>query len=277
MAARAAVAGLATTSLLAAVLGSPVAQDAAADAENQVLGRTLTSFPSWDAGSAPSDLRWSIVIRLAVLAVATAPLCALAGRSASRSAALLAGWAAAVVAAAVAGAAAYAYLDATLLSGGPTTASYLDRLVGAANTGAGYGLWTGWLVGAAVAAVARKPRIVAAVPAVPRGATPPRGTVIADPPPPWWAPSEEIGEDGEPTLRAGPAVYEPGRMPPVVAGLGDSEGDTHVMSTVSGDPHPSDPDATQAVGLPAREPDATEVDSAQPGEDDATLHLPRQD
>jgi hypothetical protein len=289
MSARAVLAGTVTSAVLVAVLGSPAAQDAAKGAENRGLGRALTSFPSWDAGSAPADVRWSIVIRLAVMVIGTALLCAVAGRSASRGAALLAGWAAAVAAAAVAGAAAYAYLVATVFSGGRTSASYIDRLVGAANDGAVYGLWTGWLVGVAVAGVTHRARVRARA-AAPAAGTPPRGTVIADPPPPWWAPTEALAaEDGEPTLRPRPAAYRSGHMPPVVAGLGEDEGDTHVMSTVSGDPHPSDPDATQAVGFPGPpagkdtrgdpepepDPDATEVTEIEAGQDDPTLHMPR--
>ena len=260
MSARAVVSGAVTTAVLVVVLGSPAAQDAARDAKNRALGRTLTSFPSWDAGSAPADVRWSVAIRLIVLAVGTALLCAVAGRSSSRGAALLAGWAAAIVAAAGAGAAAHAYLVATVLSGTRTSTSYLDRLVGGANRGAVYGLWTGWLVGAAVAAVTHRRRVRARSVA-PGAATPARGTVITDPPPPWWAP-EPPDAAGEPTPRPEPAAHgDAGHMPPVVAGLGD-EGDTHAMTTVSGDPHPSDPDATEAIGY---------------ADDDPTLHMPRQE
>jgi hypothetical protein len=297
MSARAVVSGAATAALLAAVLGSPAAQDAAKDAKNRELARTLTSFPSWDAGSASGDVRWSIAIRLAVIVLGTALLCAVAGRSASRGAALLAGWAAGVVAAAAAGAAAYAFLVATVFSGGRGADTYLDGLVGAANDGAVWGLWTAWLVGSAVAAVThrRRVRARAAAPA------PPPGALIADPPPPWWAPTEALDEDGEPTLRPGPAAYGAVHMPPVVAGLGEDGGNTHIMSTASGDPHPSDPDATVAVGFPGPDrkpepgpepdPDATEVSEASKatedpdatelteveGQDDPTLHMPQQD
>ncbi len=52
------------------------------------------------------------------------------------------------------------------------------------------------------------------------------------------------------------------------------------MTTASGDPHPSDPDATQAVGLPPRtdeaasDPEATTtMDTASP---DRTMPIPQQ-
>jgi hypothetical protein len=49
------------------------------------------------------------------------------------------------------------------------------------------------------------------------------------------------------------------------------------MTTASGDPHPSDPDATHAVGLPRRgdDPDATTTMDAADG--DHTLPMPRQE
>ena len=298
MSVRAVVSGAATAAVLAAVLGSPAAQDAAKDAKNRELARTLTSFPSWDAGGSSGDVRWSIAIRLAAIVLVTALLCAVAGRSASRGAALLAGWAAGVVAAGAAGAAAYAFLVATVFSGGRSADTYLDGLVGAVDDGAVWGLWTGWLVGVAVAAVTHRRRVRA------RAAAPAAPPVIADPPAPWWAPTEALDEAGEPTLRPGPAAYGAGHMPPVVAGLGEDGGNTHIMSTASGDPHPSDPDATLAVGFPGPDrpaepapepdPDATEVSEAPKaptapddpdatevseleGQDDPTLHMPRQD
>jgi hypothetical protein len=83
-------------------------------------------------------------------------------------------------------------------------------------------------------------------------------------------------------MRPGPTVFPAGGMPPVVAGAepgeplhvasptpapapppAPDEGATRELTTASGDPHPSDPDATQAVGIPdtapaeADDPDAT--------------------
>lgn len=293
MSARSLVAGVATTAVLAAALGSPAAQDAARDAENGVFAQTVSAFPSWDVGGAPADLVWSVVIRLAVLVVVTGLLCAVAGRSGHRGAAFLAGWAAAVVGAALAGAVAFAYLDLTVFTDAHLTGTYLDRLVGAANDGVAYGLWTGWLVGVAMALVMRPARAVAPARAdqeAPVGlGIPGEAGHISEPPPPWWAPTAAIGEGGRATIRPGPSVFPPGGMPPVVAGLDD--GDTGIMTTASGDPHPSDPEATQAVGLPPPDdataeqpPEPEPADDEDPtlhqrrqDDEDPTLHLPRQD
>jgi hypothetical protein len=284
MSARPLVAGVAATAVVTAALGSPAAQDAARDADNAVFARTLTAFPSWDVGGGSGDLVWSVVIRLAVLVVVTGVLCVPAGRAGSRSAALLAGWATAVVAAAVAGTAAYAFLEATVFADAELRNTYLDRLVGAANDGAAYGLWTGWLTGVAVAVAVASHRAPAAarLPAgEPAAAATAEHARISEPPPPWWAPTTGLGEDGTATFRPGPSAFPPGGMPPVVAGVGD--GDTYIMSTASGDPHPSDPDATQAVGLepppasvppPAPEPDGDPTVVENP---DPTLHLPTQE
>ena len=88
----------------------------------------------------------------------------------------------------------------------------------AANDGAAFGLWTGWLVGLAVAVVTRPERTdpfeeLATGPA-------PRGR-ITDPPAPWWAPTAGVDEDGRATTRPGPTVFPPGGMPPVVTGVPD--------------------------------------------------------
>jgi len=263
MTARSALAGLATGVALAAALGSPAAQHAAADARNVTLGRTLTAFPSWDVSGASADVVWSYVIRLGVMALATAGLCALAGNGGSRRTGFLAGWAAGVVAAGVAGAVAFAYLDATVYAHVRLEGTYIDRMVAAVNSGATYGLWTGWLIGAAVAFA-----IWPAAEAARRGAEDhteawDQPVRIDDPPPPWWAPTEVVGEHGESQVRPGPSVFLPGGAPPVVAGLGDRG--TGVMRTASGDPHPSDPDATQAIGLPrADDEDDTEEASGVP-------------
>ncbi len=245
MTARSALAGLATGVALAAALGSPPAQHAADDARNLGLGHTLTAFPSWDTGGASADVVWSIVIRLVVLAAATAGLCALAGGGGDRRTGFLAGWVAGVVAAGVAGAVAFAYLDATVYADIDLPGTYLDRMVAAVNNGAAYGVWTGWLIGVAVAFATRPaPELARDADVTAAWGEPVR---IDDPPPPWWAPTETVGDHGEAQLRPGPSVFLPGGAPPVVAGVGERE--TGVMSTASGDPHPSDPDATQAVGL----------------------------
>jgi hypothetical protein len=61
---------------------------------------------------------------------------------------------------------------------------------------------------------------------------------------------------------------------------------SHDMTTASGDPHPSDPDATRPVGLPAEgvapgapaadpDPDATMVERRPEATDDHTAEMPR--
>jgi hypothetical protein len=285
MSVRTALVGAATTVILVAGLGSPPAQDAARDADASALLHTVTVIPSWDIADAPGDVIGGVAIRLGTLVVLAALLSGLAGRRGARGPALLAGWAALLVAAAVANAAAFVYTAAVVLDG-DVPGKYMDNLVVAANTGAAFALWTGWLVGLAVALATPAYRPTAAT----EGWTPIPPPRISDPPPPWWAPTTTAGPEGEATVRPGPSVFEPDRarpreaMRPVVAGIDDP--DTHMMTTVSGDPHPSDPDATQAVGMPPAEtttampaaPDGAPVPAEQvPAETpdaDATSVLP---
>jgi hypothetical protein len=250
MSVRTALVGAATTVVLVAGLGSPPLQDAAREADASVLLRTVTVIPSWDIADAPGDVIGGVAVRLSTLIVLAALLCGLAGRRGARGPALLAGWGALLVAAAAANAAAFVYTAAVVLDG-EVPGSYWDNLVGAANTGAAFALWTGWLVGLTVALATPSYRPSAQTEGWTPVATPPR---ISDPPPPWWAPTTSTGPGGETLVRPGPSVFEPQDPPPrphmrpVVAGIDDP--DTHLMTTVSGDPHPSDPDATQAVGMP---------------------------
>jgi len=152
----------------------------------------------------------------------------------------------------------FAYLDATVYAHVHLEGTYIDRLVAAVNSGATYGLWTGWLIGAAVAFATWPTAVAARQRARDHTETWDQPVRIDDPPPPWWAPTEVVGEHGEAKVRPGPSVFLPGGMPPVVAGLGDRE--TSVMSTASGDPHPSDPDATQAIGLSQADGDEDETE-----------------
>jgi hypothetical protein len=111
------------------------------------------------------------------------------------------------------------------------------------------------------------------------------GRRIADPPAPWWAPTATPGEG----VRPGPTVFPPGGMPrwwpapspaspslsprPPPPGPGPQRhprADHRV-----GRPHPSDPDATQAVGIPpaGEDPDATTtIPETAP---DPTREMPR--
>ena len=277
MSTRSALSGAAATVVLAGLLGSPAAQDRAAEDGAALLTRTVAALPSWEVpDGAPARLVWGIVLRLAVLLVVALGLCAVAGRSRSRGAAFLAGWGGLVVAAGLAGAVGYVYAVTVVLDGtlGDVTG---DGVVGAVNSGIGFGAWTGWVVGLAVALATRpEPAEVFAgdhtveypAHAAPAATGAPRR--ISDPPAPWWAPTATAG-DGGTGLRPGPSVFPAGGMPPVVAGVEPGEplqvvppasasppdeGATRELTTASGDPHPSDPDATQAVGIPEATPEA---------------------
>jgi hypothetical protein len=290
MSTRSALAGAAATLVLAGVLGSPAAQDKAADDGAPLLTRTVTALPSWDVpDGAPARLVWGIVLRLAVLLVVALGLSSVAGRSRSRGAAFLAGWGGLVVAAGLAGAVGFVYTVAAVLDGGTLGDVTGDGVVAAVNSGIGFGAWTGWVVGLAVAIATRtEPAEVFAedytaeypAHAAPAAAGTPRR--ITDPPAPWWAPTAATSDDGT-VVGAGPSVFPAGGMPPVVAGVepGEplqvvppasgpppNEGATRELTTASGDPHPSDPDATQAVGIPDAAPEA-EVDDP-----DATTTIP---
>ena len=125
----------------------------------------------------------------------------------------------------------------------------------------------------------------------------PAGPHITEPPPPWWAPTHAADAG----VRPGPTAFPPGGLgAPVVAGVGEPITPTpapppappaaeHEMTTVSGDPHPSDPDATRPVGLPPdasagdasepaappADPDATTTMEPDPGASDHTAEMPR--
>jgi len=300
MSTRSALAGAAATAVLVGVLGSPAAQDAAADSGSPLLTRTVTVFPSWEVpDGAPASLVWGIVLRLAVLLLAVLGLSAVAGRARRRGAAFLAGWGALVVAAGLAAAVGYIYTVAVVLDGGTLGDVTGDGVVGAVNAGVAFGAWTGCLVGLAVALATRtEPADVfdadllaadaTAQYAVP-GAAGGSGRRITDPPAPWWAPTSTTGEGGA-AVRPGPTVFPPGGMPPVVAGGEPGEplpvpapaprpapdpDATRELTPASGDPHPSDPDATQAVGIPpaGEDPDATTtIPETAP---DPTREMPR--
>jgi hypothetical protein len=170
--ARSAVAATATVGVLVGVLGSPALVDAAQELAERhhmpLTAATFTDIPNWDVfdSGTTAEVAWGVVLKLSVLFVTVGLLAALAGR-ASHGAAFLAGWGSLVVAAAMAGAVDFAYRDAVVEPArNPVGVSYFDSLLGATNTGAGYGLWTGWMVGAAVAVAASLPSRTA----VPSGA-----------------------------------------------------------------------------------------------------------
>ncbi|MGH9111928.1 MAG: hypothetical protein ACRDZN_06475, partial [Acidimicrobiales bacterium] len=190
MSVHSATAGTISTLVAVGVLGSPALVDEAADLAarhgSPVTAATLTGFPNWDVfDDMPGDVVWGIILKLTVMVLVVGLLTALAGR-ASRPAAFLAGWGSLIVAAAIAGAAHYAYQYVTVLDGQNTLPlSYFDNLMSSTNTGASFGLWTGWFVGAAVVLVARLPATSPA--ATGPIARAPGRPLPTEPPAPWWA------------------------------------------------------------------------------------------
>jgi hypothetical protein len=268
MSLRSALAGATTTAVVVAALGNPATVDAARDADQQQLAATVVGFANWDVADAPGEIVGLVALRLGVLIVLAGLLCALVGRSRSRGAAFLGAWGAAGVAAAVAGAASYVYQVPVVLDGNAPAATYGDGLVQAVNAGAAFGLWTGWFVGLVVALVTRPASAVVLAPEVPyaptAAAVPPGQPAtprIAEPPPPWWAPTHAADAGVRPGPTAFPITPAPASAHPPAPPAA-----SHEMTTVSGDPHPSDPDATRPVGLP---PDASAEDTQEPTERDA--------
>jgi hypothetical protein len=260
---------------IVAALGNPAAQDAAAEEGASVLLRSVAGVPSWDVpDGAGADVVGGVVLRLAVLIVLAAALCALAGRARARGPGLLAGWGALVVAGAMAAMVAYVYAVTVTLPGGAFGDLDGDGLVAAANDGAAFGLWAGWLVGLAVA-IAIRP-VGAEEFDEPAAVRTYAGRGITDPPAPWWAPTSTVDENGKTTTRPGPTVFPPGGMPPVVAGVEDTPipqpvaaSATTPASEPDAGPEP-DPDATSVI------PDASDPTSVIPETTpDPTTPFPR--
>jgi hypothetical protein len=269
MSARSAVAGAATVGVLVGVLGSPAAVGTAQDlAERHRLpltAATFTDIPNWDVfqDGTTADVVWGVVLKLAVLLVVVAVLTALAGR-ASHGAAFLAGWGSLVVAAALAGAVDFAYRDAVLGSAeNPFDVSSFDNLLGATNLGAGFGLWTGWTVGAAVAVVASLRTRTVLAPGVATGPiarSPGRAPIT--PPAPWWAadasPSSPVAYNAASIF---PQVPQEG-PPMAAAGASGTRGDVDLNSTLA---TPLARRADDADGTrPIPEVDTTTPDAAGP-------------
>jgi hypothetical protein len=248
---RCALAGATTMAVLVAAVGNPPVVEAARD-NGTALAATVSRFVGWDVLDAPADVVGLAVVRIAVLVVTVGLLSGIAGRSRSRSAAWLAGWAAVVVAGAAAAAAAYSYQVAVILDGRTIATSYADGLVLAVNGGAAFGLWTGWCVGLATAVAA------ATRPALDHGTAAPAGQRRgAAPPPPWWAPAHDAADTAR---HPGPTAYPPGGLQATAAD-GPAPAAPHSrpvaavneMAAVPGDPQPSDPEPTRAMGRPVAE------------------------
>jgi hypothetical protein len=268
MSARSAVAGTATVGVLVGVLGSPAAVGAAQDlAENHRLplaAATFTDIPNWDVfqDGTTAEVVWGVVLKLAVLFVVVALLTALAGR-ASHGAAFLAGWGSLVVAAGLAGAVDFAYRDAVLGSvENPFEVSSFDNLLGATNVGAGFGLWTGWTVGAAVAVVAGLRTRTALAPGVATGPiarSPGRAPIT--PPAPWWAGDTS---PSSPVAYGAASIFPqlPQEGPPMAAAASGTRGDVDLNSTLA---TPLARTADDADGTrPIPEVDAAPPDAAGP-------------
>jgi hypothetical protein len=140
------------TAWLVAVLGSERVADRTAQVDHSLrpLFRSLTGLPMWSGDRIAGGLEWALAAKLATLLVGVALLAWLASSSAgSRMTAFLAGWAASVVSSAMAGLT-YAAVGNLVHAESDTG---LVGTVTEVNRGAVFGLYTGWLVGLAIAAV----------------------------------------------------------------------------------------------------------------------------
>jgi hypothetical protein len=163
------------TALLVGGFGSPAANEAAGDSGFDVkpVATAVTAFPQWstDAFGGDSDMVGPIVLKV-VLLLACVFLCAgLAGRVGPSMASFLGGWGALMVSAALA-AAVFNVVSQLVID--KESSHVLGHTLVAANGGALFGLYTGWLVGAAVAIAARNARIE------PRWVPPVPGPVSSD-------------------------------------------------------------------------------------------------
>ena len=166
--ARSGWAALAATFLLVAGLGSEPAFDVAADADRQAapLLRTLTDFPGWTAGplGLDSDIYVAIAVKIVVLLALMFVLGRAAGHVGASFAAFLAGWGSLMIASAVAGMAYVLVADTVVLDGqlADSQGGAGTVVVRGLNSGVAFGLYTGWFVGIAVVATARRGGLPAA-------------------------------------------------------------------------------------------------------------------
>jgi hypothetical protein len=179
---------------LVAVLGSQAARDATfkADAGLQALLISLTAFPAWNTESFGSDsgVLVSIALKVLVLSVCTFLAAMLAGRAESAGIAILAGWGGFVVSSAIAGAVFAIALDVLAYDGSFSSSQggLAALTVQSANRGAEFALYTGVLIGGAVA-IARQTATRTSPAVAPPGwgmfpSTGPGGPQPQPPPPP---------------------------------------------------------------------------------------------
>lgn len=145
-------AAVAITAWLVAVLGSERVIDSTAEADRSLrpLFRSLTGHAAWSGDQVPADLEWALAAKVGTLLVGVAVLAWLAASAGSRMTAFLAGWTASVVSSAVAG---LVFVVAGNAVRPEVSSDDLVTAVSEANQGAVFGLYTGWLVGLAIAAV----------------------------------------------------------------------------------------------------------------------------
>lgn len=187
------------TAALVAVFGSEPLINGAEEADRSLrpLLRALTGLPAWAVvGDGVGVPGWALAAKLATLLVAVVVLTRIVATAGSRTAAFLAGWAAVVLSSALA-AVMSVQVSALLLAGPTEPANGIPATVQATNTGATFGLYTGWLVGLTLAATivpVRRP----AVRKSPTRKTSPRPratgpTPTPTPPPTTWPPRPRIG------------------------------------------------------------------------------------
>ena len=259
------------TALLVGGLGSPGADHAAAKAHDDVrpLASSVTAFPRWSTESFAhnSDMVGPIVLKILML-LACVFLCAgLAGRVGPSMASFLGGWAAVVLSAALAGAVFNLAAELFVFDNHDQLLGQTTRSV---NSGALFGLYTGWLVGASVAITARHARLEPRwVPPVPMPGAPPSpadGPVQGYPAYPQGpVPALPSGDWPGLTAPAAPTAVTPGLPgPPVYAPVGDFEA-PGAPPVEPEPPMPEDPDATATDAQATDDPTSPQWSSAWRG------------
>jgi hypothetical protein len=263
---RSGLAAAAVTALLVAALGSEWAYEQTFDADESLwpILRSLTELPTWAPVTALSDgaATAAIAIKLVVLLAAAFGMGAAAGRSQSAGTAFLAGWGGFVLASALAGAVGYVAFDGLVddaFQVGLGEGSDLPAgVVLFANQGAAFALYTGALVGGAVALTRRRgPRPLAFGAA---GATPtPYGGPA--PAPPSSAPSYAAGPAqplaaswASPGAAGQPMAAQPGAPPSPWAPSGGAPAPSAtappVVSAGSSAPPTAEPSPGTAPSIP---------------------------
>jgi hypothetical protein len=188
------------TAWLVAVLGSERVVDRTADADRSMrpLLRSLTRHPTWASDQLPANLGLAVGAKVGALLLGVAVLTWLATAAGSRLTAFLAGWAATVVSSALAG---LTFVVTSNVLRPELSSNDVVSAVVEVNRGAAFGLYTGWLVGMAIAAVPMCRSLSSQAGPSPRRRrrrgtpAPPAPEPAAPPPPPatTWPPRPPIG------------------------------------------------------------------------------------